>query len=368
MKILIILQFIAGLLLLIAGAELIVRNAARLASDLGISPVVVGLTVVAFGTSAPELAISIQSALRGAPDIALGNVIGSNIANILLILGLSASIVPLIVAQQLIRFDVPVMIGASLLVYFMALNGFISRMDGLMLASLMVVYLTWVVVQARKEKQEIQQEYASEYGADRQLTRATIIKRLLFFAAGLVVLVVGAQWLVSSSAAIARTLGVSELVIGLTIVAVGTSAPEIATSLVAALRGERDIAVGNVVGSNIFNLMFVLATTALIAPSGVAVSPAALAFDLPFMVAVAVACLPTFFTGGVVARWEGILFIGYYATYILFLLLAETHHQMLPQFSMTMLVFVIPLTLLGLVVSVIQEIRRRRTADRAAAS
>lgn len=362
------LQFIVGLVLLVVGAELIVRNAAHLASDLGISPVVVGLTVVAFGTSAPELAISIQSALYGTPDIALGNVIGSNIANILLILGLSASIVPLIVAQQLIRFDVPVMIGASLLVYIMAINGVISRMDGLVLASLMAAYLLWVVVQARKESQAVQEEYANEFGADRKLTASTVGLRVLLFVVGLVVLVIGAQWLVSSAASIARTFGVSELVIGLTIVAVGTSAPEIATSLVAALRGERDIAVGNVVGSNIFNLLLVLATTALVAPSGVAVSPMALTFDLPFMVAVAVACLPIFFTGGVVARWEGILFIGYYVAYILYLLLAETHNQALPQFNIAMLLFVIPLTLLGLVVSVIQEIRRRKAAAQTTAS
>jgi cation:H+ antiporter len=355
-----ILFFIMGLALLVGGAELLVRNAARLASDIGIPAIIVGLTVVAFGTSAPELAISLAAAFQGEPEIALGNVIGSNIANILLILGLSAVIVPLAVAQHLVRIDVPIMVGVSILVLIMSLSGVISRWHGLLLVLILIIYLVWVVRTAAKESQAVKEEYAAEFGADRVRSAGAIGKRTVMLIVGLLLILLGARWLVESATEIALAFGVSELVIGLTIVAIGTSAPEIATSLVAALRGERDIAVGNVVGSNLFNLLFVLGAAALVAPDGIPVPPAAQAFDIPFMTAVAIACFPVFFTGNVVARWEGVLFLGYYTAYLLYLLLAETHHQALPRYSTFMAVFVTPLVVLGLTLSVIQELRRRR--------
>lgn len=350
MDIITLVLFVIGLALLIVGAEGLVRGASRMALGLGISPLVVGLTVVAFGTSAPELAVSIQSALAGTngADVALGNVVGSNIANVLLILGISAAITPLVVQQQLIRLDVPLMIGVSALVFIMALDGVISRVDGLILFSGIVIYTVFAIRQSRKESAEVQQEYSSEFDTGRPQSAGDWIKNILLLIGGLALLVIGARWLVEGAISFARMLGVSELVIGLTIVAVGTSLPEIATSIIAALRGERDIAVGNVVGSNIFNLLSVLGLTSVVAPAGITVAPAALNFDLPVMMAVAIACLPIFFTGRLIARWEGWLFLGYYIAYTLYLILAASQHAALPVFSNVMGLFVLPLTALTL--------------------
>ncbi len=358
-----ILLLIAGLVLLIAGAEILVRGSSRLAAAAGISPLVIGLTVVAFGTSSPELAVSVQSALAGQADIALGNVIGSNIFNVLFILGISALIIPLVVAQQLVRLDVPIMIGVSLLVYLLGLNGQIGRLEGLLLFAGIVTYTVFLIRQSRKESKEVQEEYAQEYG-DRQPhgARHTIVN-LLLVVGGLALLILGARWLVDSAVSLAQALGLSELIIGLTIIAAGTSMPEVATSIVAAIRGERDIAVGNVVGSNIFNLLAVLGLTSVVAPDGVPVAAPALAFDLPVMIAVALACLPIFFTGFRVARWEGFLFLVYYASYVLYLILDASQHDALPLFSSVMLLFVVPLTALTLLVLVVRERRAHRQAD-----
>ena len=358
-----VILLIAGLVLLIAGAEILVRGASRLAAAAGISPLVIGLTVVAFGTSSPELAVSVQSAFAGQADIALGNVIGSNIFNILFILGISAAIIPLVVAQQLVRLDVPILIGASLLVYLFGLNGQIGRLEGLLLFAGIITYTVFLIRQSRKENKEVQEEYAREYG-DRQPhgARHTIVN-LLLIVAGLALLILGARWLVDSAVSLAQALGLSELIIGLTIIAAGTSMPEVATSIVAAMRGERDIAVGNVVGSNLFNLLAVLGLTSVVAPNGVPVAAPALAFDLPVMIAVALACLPIFFTGFRVARWEGWLFLVYYAAYVLYLILDAAQHNALPLFSNVMLLFVVPLTALTLLVLVVRERRSRRGTE-----
>jgi cation:H+ antiporter len=351
MDIITIILFILGLALLIVGAEGLVRGASRMALGLGISPLVVGLTVVAFGTSAPELAVSIQSALAGpnGADVALGNVVGSNIANVLLILGISAAITPLVVQQQLIRLDVPLMIGISVVVFVMALDGTISRIDGLILFAGIVAYTVFAIRQSRRESAEVQEEYRAEFDANKPQSVGDWMKNILMLIGGLALLVVGARWMVDGAISFARAFGVSELVIGLTIVAVGTSLPEIATSIIAALRGERDIAVGNVVGSNIFNLLSVLGLSSIVAPEGVNVAPAALNFDMPVMIAVAVACLPIFFTGRLIARWEGWLFLGYYIAYTLYLILAASQHDILPAFSSVMGVFVLPLTAITLI-------------------
>jgi cation:H+ antiporter len=357
---------IAGLVLLIAGAELLVRGAARLAAAFGISPLVIGLTVVAFGTSSPELAVSLQSAAAGQADIALGNVVGSNIFNILFILGISAAIIPLVVAQQLVRLDVPLMIGISALVYLFGLNGQIGRLEGALLFAGIVAYTVFLIRQSRKESKAIQDEYAQEYGDRQPHDARQYIVNAVFVVAGLALLILGARWLVDSAVSLAQALGLSELIIGLTIIAAGTSMPEVATSIVAAVRGERDIAVGNVVGSNIFNILAVLGLTSLLAPNGVSVPAPALAFDIPVMIAVAVACLPIFFTGFKVARWEGWLFLGYYAVYVLYLILDATQHDALPLFSTAMLVFVVPITVLTLAVFVVRDARKRRAAKAAA--
>ena len=344
------LLFISGLVVLILGAELLVRGASKLALSFGISPLVVGLTVVAFGTSSPELAVSVQSAWSGQVDIALGNVVGSNIFNVLFILGASALIVPLVVHQQIIRQEVPVMIGASLLLWAMAADGGISRWEGWLLASLIVGYTIVIIRQSRRETAAIRAEYDEAFEGGAQGWDAHWGVQILLILAGLALLVLGSNWLVDAAVAFAKYLGVSELIIGLTIVAAGTSLPEVATSVMAALRGERDIAVGNVVGSCIFNILAVLGISASIAPSELLVPPAMPAFDLPVMVAVAVACLPIFFTGHLIARWEGALFLAYYLAYTTYLILDASGHDAQVGFSAVLGGFVLPLTALTLLV------------------
>ena len=349
------LMFIAGLAALVIGADLLVRGASRIASALGISPLIVGLTVVAFGTSSPELAVSAGAALNGQADIAVGNVVGSNIFNVLFILGLSALIAPLAVAQQLVRLDVPLMIGCALLLMWLAYDGMIGRFEGAVLFAGIIAYTVFLVWQARRESNaEVVAEYAEAYpaSADRRwlLNGGLIV-------GGLVLLVVGAHWLVDAAVAFARMLGVSELVIGLTVVAAGTSLPEVAASVVAALKGERDIAVGNVVGSSIYNVLAVLGVTALVAPAGIGVAPSVLSFDLPVMLAVSIACMPIFCTGYRIDRWEGGVFLAYYAAYTAFVVLKATEHDLLEPYSRVMLLFVVPITLLTLAVLGVRALR-----------
>lgn len=345
-----ILLLLAGGGFLLLGAESLVRGASRVAGFLGLSPLIIGLTIVAYGTSAPELSVSIQSAMAGQGDIALGNVIGSNIFNVLMILGLSAIATPLTVAQQLIRLDVPIMIGLSGLLLLFSLDQTLQFSDGLILFLGGVVYTVFLIYQSRRETDpEVQAEYAREYSGEVSTGRAWLINLVLLLG-GLALLVLGSRLLVRAAITIAQAIGVSELVIGLTIIAVGTSLPELATSAVASWRGERDIAVGNVIGSNIFNILSVVGMAAMISPTGISVPPAAIHFDLPVMLVVAVACLPIFVSGNVISRWEGFLFTGYYAAYTAFLILRTADHDSLGLFSQVMLMFVIPLTFVTLVI------------------
>ncbi len=347
MNITVFLWLVLGLALLVGGAELLVRGASQLAARVGISPLVIGLTVVAYGTSAPELAVSLQSSLTGQADISVGNVVGSNIFNVLAILGLSSAIAPLVVSRQLIRLDVPLMIGVSLLLLFFGLDGRINNSDGIVLFVGAVAYTAFLMIQSRKES-EGQEEAIDLEKIPLNLPPWLFHTGLIL--AGLGLLVLGANWLVGSAVTIAQALGVSELVIGLTVVAAGTSLPELATSLVASLRGERDLAVGNVVGSNIFNILAVIGLSSAVAPNGIALSPAALRFDIPIMIAVAIACLPIFFTGYKIARWEGILFLGYFVAYTTYLILQSTQHESLPIFSTILVAFAMPLTVITLVI------------------
>jgi cation:H+ antiporter len=355
----------AGAGLLIAGAELLVRGASRLATAAGVSPLVAGLTVVAFGTSSPELAVTVGSAYAGEGGVALGNVVGSNIFNVLFILGVSALIAPLAVARQLVRLDVPIMIGASLLTALLALDGRIGRIEGLLLVGGIVGYTLFLVRQTRRSGatppdrsgEEPTGAGAGDAEADEGETHASLPKNALLALAGLGLLVLGARWLVEGAVVAATALGVDELVIGLTVVAAGTSLPEVATSVLATLRGERDIAVGNVVGSNIFNLFAVLGLGSVVASGGIAVPPGALTFDVPVMGAVALATLPVFFTGGTISRWEGGVFLGYYVAYTACLVLQATGHAALASFRTAMLWFVVPLTALTLGVAGARALR-----------
>jgi cation:H+ antiporter len=343
------LWFIPGLIALIVGAELLVRGASKLALSFGISPLVVGLTVVAFGTSAPELAVSVQSAWSGQVDIALGNVVGSNIFNVLFILGLSALIAPLLVHRQLIQQEVPMMVALSLLLWLLASDGGISRGDGLLLVSLLLAYTFLVIRQSRRESRAGAPLVSELPPVDSHAWDAHWLAQLLLVAAGIVLLVLGANWLVEAAVTLARRLGMSEVVVGLTIVAIGTSLPEVATSITAAVRGQRDIAVGNVVGSNIFNILAVLGISASIAPGDLLVPASLMAFDLPVMVVVAVACLPIFFTGHLIARWEGALFLVYYAAYTTYLVLNAAGHAAQSGFSLVIGSFALPLTAITLI-------------------
>ncbi len=354
------LLFIIGLILLIIGAEALVRGASRLAGAVGITPLVIGLTVVAFGTSSPELAVSIFSAMQpgSGADVAVGNVVGSNIFNILLILGLSAFTTPLLVDQKLVRIDVPIMIGLSVLLPVFGWNGIVGRLEGLLLFGGSIAYTVFAVYQGRRETEAVSAEYDAMFGYRNAAVHLGL--NGLLIAAGLAMLVVGSRWLVSGAVAMAESFGVSELVISLTIISAGTSLPEVATSMMASLRGQRDIAVGNVVGSCIFNLLVVLGLSGVVVPDGIAVASAVLAFDIPVMIAASLACLPIFFTGYQIGRLEGLLFLAYYIAYLAYVILEATAHDALPLFSDVMIYFTVPATALILLVTAGHEFWRKR--------
>jgi cation:H+ antiporter len=349
---------VLGLALLIGGAEFLVRGASRIAVAFGISPLVVGLTVVAFGTSSPEFAVSVMASFKGEADLAMGNVVGSNIFNVLVILGLAAVIVPLTVAQQLIRFDVPVMIGVSIVTLLLGLDGSIGHLDGMLLFAGAVSYTVFLIRQSRREgNPEVKEEY--EVHVNRAAGRRKLLTDIGMVILGLVALVWGSKFLVTGAVTIAKSFGIPELVIGLTIVSAGTSLPEVAASITAALKGERDIAVGNVVGSNIFNLMSVLGLGALVSPHGIPVSAAALRFDLPVMVAIAVACLPIFLFGRI-SRMNGMFFLAYYAMYLVYLFFMATHHPAFALYQKVLGYGVLPITVLVLLAMGVKALEARK--------
>lgn len=354
--------FVLGLILLVFGADFLVRGASQLAARFGISPLVIGLTIVAIGTSTPELAVSVQSALTGKADIALGNVVGSNIFNVLLILGVSALITPLLVSRQLVRLDVPIMVFISALLIVFAWDQSISRIEGLLLAIGMIAYTVLQISLSKRIDPPLTASEIASSPLQAEFPKSPLVLNVFYIFLGLGMLMIGSHWLVDGATVLARSLGVDELVIGLTIVAAGTSLPEVATSVLAAYKGERDIAVGNVVGSNIFNILGVLGISAGLSPVGIAVAPSALSFDLWVMLAVAAACFPIFFTGGEIHRWEGAVFLTYYAAYTLYLIFSAQQHASLPFFSNVMLVFVVPITLLTLVITTMHEWHQRRRA------
>lgn len=349
-----------GLVILTVGAEVLVRGAVALAGAMRVSPLVIGLTVVAYGTSAPELVVSVQSAVAGQGDIALGNVVGSNIFNVLVILGISALIVPLRVNVQLIRFDVPLLIALSIAVYGMCLDGCLDRLDGAFLMAGLVAYTAWSVHKSRQEhSRAVLSEFAAEYSEQEVSTLARLASDIVMVVVGLGMLVFGGDLFLDAAVAMARALGLSELVIGLTLVAAGTSLPEVATSVVAAIKGERDIAVGNVVGSNIFNLMGVLGFASLVAPSGVAASEPIVSFDLPVMVLVAVACLPVFLIGHTIKRWEACFLLTFYGLYTGHLVAQSQGNNEVLGMLATIAWVLGPLTIVAYIVSLAMMWRQR---------
>ncbi len=356
------LLLLAGLALLTAGAHSLVQGSVRLAQAAGVSALVVGLTVVSWGTSAPELAVNIKAAYADQPDLAVGNIVGSNIFNVLFILGLCAAILPLRVHRQLVRMDVPIMLAVSVLGLLLSLDGRLSRGDGVLMLVGMAAYTLLQVRMGRKEAKPAEPPPGeSEAVPSRPRFPWRGVAEVVL---GLGLLVVGARWFVDACITSARALGVSELVIGLTVVAAGTSMPEVATSVVATIKGQRDIAVGNVVGSNIFNILGILGFTALLAPLGVPVAPPALSFDMPVMIAVALACLPIFFSGHTINRWEGLLFLSYYAAYTAYLILFSTQHESLTGYTQVMTAYILPLTGVTLAVIGWREWRATRVPRR----
>jgi cation:H+ antiporter len=357
-------SLIVGLVGLVGGAELLVKGAASIATRLGIAPVVIGLTVVAFGTSAPELAVSLSAAMGGNADVALGNVVGSNIANILLILGVSAVVGGLAVQQRIVRVDVPLLIVVSTTVFAMALDNRIGRVDGVILVAGVVLYTLWLILEARHEREAI----AADYAASVEALEGNAVERPAWFngalvACGLGVLVVGSQLLVSSATTIAEAAGISDLVIGLTVVAIGTSLPELATSIMAVVRGQRDIAVGNVIGSNLFNLTAVLGTTSVVSGGGIEVSDVSIRLDLPVMLTATVVLLPIIWNGFVITRWEGTILASFYGAYVAYLVLGANGSEATSVLGAAVLICA-PLVAMTFVVTGLQGWRRHRAEQR----
>lgn len=349
---------VVGLAVLTLGGDLLVRGAERLALFFRVSSLVVGLTVVAFGTSAPEAAVTLQAALIGS-EIGVGNVIGSNIFNVLFILGLSAALAPLIVSSTLIQRDVPLMVVGSLAVYLSFLDRAWGRLEGLLAVLALIVYTFWIVRSSRRESALAAQfdEAIAVQPEPETSTLHRLVTDIGLIVGGLALMIVAARVLIWGAVEIARAFQVSELVIGLTIVAAGTSLPEVMTSVIASLRGQRDIAVGNIVGSNLFNLLFVLGLAGVVSPNPITISGKALWFDMPIMVVVAVACLPIFFDGRI-NRWEGFLFLFYYVVYVIYMILIETGSGYLSPFRKMLLIFAAPLTLITLALSIRSAIRK----------
>ena len=364
MELLTLILFIIGFVLLISGAEFLVRGASSLAIAIGISPLVVGLTVVAFGTSAPELAVTIQSTYAGQADLAVGNVVGSNIANILLVLGLASLYGALWVDKQLLRLELPLMVALSVLLWLIGLDGKISHYDGIILFIGAIVYTTYVI---RKSRKQVKADKAAKAeGSEIPLTQVTgtshYVTQIGLVLIGLVMLVIGSRWLIDGAVAVARILGVSELVIGLTIIAVGTSLPEIATSIIASIKQKGDIAVGNAVGSNIFNILVVLGLGSAVSPGGIVVSPLAIQSDIPIMIAVAVICIPIFYTKYRIDRWEGGILVFYYATYTIYLFLTATENPALYPFVTIMTMVILPVTGVFILVAAIRYYLQSRNS------
>ncbi len=345
---------IAGLMALGIGGELLVRASVQLARGLGLTPLLIGVTVVSLGTSAPELAVSLEAAVEGKAEVSVGNVVGSNLLNTLVVLGVSAMIVPLVVAQRLVWWDVPVMIAASVLVLALGHDGWLHASDGILMLLLLGAYLVMAVVFSRRESAAVEAEYEREFDDDGGMS---VPKSVVILVAGLALLIFGAGWFVEAASVMAIAFGVSELVVSLTVVAIGTSLPELVTAVVAALRGQNDIAVGNVVGSNIMNLLLILGISSLFATGGLEVARQVVAFDLPFCIASAIACLPIFWTGHRMERSEGALFLVAYAVYLIDLVLTATGHPGGAVARDTLYFVVGPLMALSIIVSLVRTTR-----------
>jgi len=353
-------MFPLGIIALVLGAESLVRGASKLALSFGISPLVIGLTVVAFGTSAPETTVAVSAVLTDQTDIAVGNVVGSNIFNVWFILGLAALIIPLSINEQVVRQDLPVMICSSILLLMFVLDQHVSLFESALLFSLLIGYILFLIVQSRRLSSALQAENTSDIKlSNQEAWDGKLPAQIVLIIVGLALLILGSQWLVSAATGFARDLGVSELVIGLTIVAAGTSLPEVAASVSAAIKDEQDIAVGNVIGSNLFNILGCVGAAGLGSGfEGLAIGQAIVNFDIWVMLAATLVCLPIFFTGREIGRREGGLFLVSYPAYAGFLILAAQQHDQLQAYSTILLYLTIPITIVILIVSFARSLKK----------
>lgn len=357
--------FILGLAVLIGGAELFLKAVDKFGAAWSVSPVVMGLTVVAFATGAPELAISLQAAIDGKPDLVLGNILGSNVANILLILGIAGLVQPLKITNRIIKVDVPMVIIASTLLFVLAIDGLLSPLDGGIIFGGLILYSIFMYFQIRKDRKNNKKNnklngLAEQPDLDEPVTSFFYGKYILLLLAGLVFIVMGSRWMVASAVEIAGVLGISELIIGLTIVSIGTSLPEVATSVAAVRRGDSDTAVANVMGSNLYNILLTLSLTVLIAPGAIDVSQEAINLDLPIMVIVAIACLPLFWPGKELGRKEAFGFLFYYGAYMTYLVLLAIQHPLKETMETVMVWGIFPLTALLIILKFIMDFRAKR--------
>ncbi|UEM21557.1 calcium/sodium antiporter [Skermanella mucosa] len=311
-----ILQLLFGLVLLVAGGEALVRGSVAVAQRLGVSPMLIGLTLVGFGTSTPELVTSLQAAMIGAPGVAIGNIVGSNIANILLILGVSAIILPMATTKEAFRRDGPVLVGVSVLMVAAVLAGSLARWVGIVFLVLLAAYTVYTYFTERESGSPSAKVHADEANdaADRPPRGIGFGLGALLIVGGIAGVVYGASLLVDAALVIARAAGLSEAVIGLTLVAVGTSLPELVTSVMAAIRKHTDVAFGNIMGSNIFNILGIAGVTAVVTP--ISIPPEIAGFDIWVMLATALLLVAFAVTGWRVNRWEGVALLGCYAAYL----------------------------------------------------
>lgn len=345
-----LLILVLGLGITSLGAESFVVGAAGLARSLRIPPVVIGLTVVSLGTSASEIAVALSAVATDHSTMAVGNIVGSNICNVLLILGIAALITPLRVADRLVRFDIPVMIAASVLVFGMVFDGRFDRFEGTI--SLILAGMYFAVLFRVRSVATSNELAESSPRINRRSVQAAMVL------AGAFLLYLGARLVISGATDVARSMGASELVIGLTILAVGTSLPELAATISSLRRAETDLVVGNIVGSNVVNLLVVLGLTAITSDTPLWIPVSVTSFDFPILCVVAFACLPVFFTNYAIERWEGLVFLCYYVIYVAYLILDQSGHVGFALHRMAVLAFVGPLAVLT-IVAVLSKQRRR---------
>lgn len=318
-----VLTFLFGLVVITVGAEILLKGASKIASLLNIRPIVIGLTVVSIGTSLPELAVGLTAIGEGAGDIAVGNIAGTNIVNILFILGLSAAIRPLPLQMKSIRTELYTMIVAGILLFVLSLDGRLNTWDGLLMFTLGIIYLIIIVRTSKNERASVQSEFKEEFEPSTTKEKSDYKVwswNIMLLFCGIIATIYGAEKLVDGAVSIAQYFGMSDAVIGLTIIAIGTSAPELATTIVGTIRNERDVAIGNLLGSSIINIFIILGITSIFTSNGVNVSDDILWFDLPLVALVALVCYPVFRSDQMVSRREGILFVSLYLAYLSYLL------------------------------------------------